>query len=183
MPKGVEKDQLGNSGTAQNLSTQNNNNAQNIYGSLVPQLTSQMIHPQGYTPTQKAAQNTAAQQSAGGSQAGAVGQGALLAARTRNAGTADAAIGQSARTAGQNLGNAAVGTEVRNAGLQNEQQQSAQHELGSIGSTDLGASLNALGLSNNALQGATTSSNANPWKQLGVTAGSDALKALFSGGQ
>lgn len=167
MPKGVEKDLLANSGTANTLSTQNNTAAQNIYGSLVPQLQSQAINPQGYSPTTKAAINTAGQQSAGGSQAGAVGQGALLAARTKNAGTADAAIQQSARQAGQTVGKTAVGTEVADANLKNQQQQRAQSELGGIGSTDLGASLTALGLSDQALSGANTTGNANPWQQAG----------------
>jgi hypothetical protein len=181
MGKGTKSDALANSGTANTLSAQNNTAAQNIYGSLVPQLQQEAAHPAGYTPYQKAAMNTDGQQSAGGSNAGAVGQGALLAARTRNAGTADAAIGQAARSASQNLGRQAVGTEVSNANLQNGQQQAGLRGLEGIGSTDLGASLNALGLSNQALN---TANNAKPsfWQQMATGAGNAAIGAAFAPG-
>jgi hypothetical protein len=67
-------------------------NAGNLFGSLAPQLTAEATNPQGYGAPTLAKIDTANKQTAGGTQAGAVGQGALLAARTRNAGTADAAI-------------------------------------------------------------------------------------------
>ena len=103
-----------------------------LYGTLAPALTQDVVNPTGLTPTEKATANTAAQQSAGGSMAGATGQGALLSQRTRNAGTADAAIAESARGAGRNLSNAALGTELEDVALKNRKQAAAKGELGSL---------------------------------------------------
>ena len=69
-----------------------------------------------------AAADTAEQQSAGGGQSAAVGQGALLAGRTRNAGSADAAVGASTRAVGQQLSEGALQTRLKNAGMKMQQQ-------------------------------------------------------------
>lgn len=166
MPKGVTKDQLANSGTADALSNQLTANAANIYGGLEPQLQAESAHPSGYSPTQTAAMNTAAQQSAGGSTAGAVGQGGLYAARTRNPGAAANAIGAGVRSAGQQLSNAAVGVQARSANLAQENQRAAQNALGGLYGTELGGAESALGLSNSALNGADQSAANNPWNKL-----------------
>lgn len=166
VPKGVEADQLANSGTANARSAGLYGNATNLYGSLAPALTAEAVAPSGYTPAQKAAMNTAGQQSAGGTQAAATGQGALLASRTKNAGTADAAIADSARKAGALASNAALSTEVKNADLQQRQRQEGLSGLGSLYGETLGASDTALGLSNQALQGAGSSAANNPWNKL-----------------
>lgn len=174
MPKGVEQNQLANSATGQNLSNSLTSNAANIYGGLEPTLQAEAAHPSGYTPAQKAMQNTAAQQSAGGSTAAAVGQGGLYAARTRNTGGAQSAIGNATRGAGANLSRSAVGTEVNSANLANQNQQRGIGGLESLNSTELGAGENALGLSNQALGEADQSSANNPWMKLlqsGIGAG------------
>ena len=77
--------------------------ANSLYGDLAPTLESEIAHPAGYAPADEAAMETGAQQSAGGSQAGAVGQGGLYAARTGNKGGAAAAIADASRGAGQQL--------------------------------------------------------------------------------
>src|SRR5271154_2631821 len=138
MGSGIKGDALANSGTANKMSSTLGANAGALYGPLGNELQSQAAHPTGYTPGQVAAQNTAAQQSAGGSNASTVGQGALMAARTRNAGAAQNAIAQGGRQASQNLSNAAVGTQVRNANLQQQNQQSATHGLESLYGQELG---------------------------------------------
>jgi len=148
--------------------------ANQAYGTLAPQLQSEITNPQGYTPAQKAAQNTAAQQSTGGSMAGAVGQGALQSARTRNAGGSNAAIAQSARTSGQNLSNAALQTETNNANLQQQQRQAGLSGLQSLYGTTLGGSENALGLSNQAL-GVANQATPSFWQQMAQTAGKDII--------
>lgn len=176
MPKGVEANQLGNSGTANNLSNTLTANAGNIYGGLEPTLQAEAAHPQGYTPTQKAVMNTAAQQSAGGSQAGTVGQGGLYAARTRNAGGAQSAIGAGTRSAGANLSKAAVGTETNNANLQQKQQQEGISALGGLYGTELSGGEGALGLSNQALAGANSTAANDPWTKI-------LLQSIQSGGQ
>lgn len=180
MAKGVEKDQLANSGTANSMSSGLASNAGGLYGSLAPTLQAEATHPQGYTPEQTAAMNTAGQQSAGGSAAGAVGQGALLAARTRNAGAAQNAIQQSGRQASENASNTAVGTEMANANLQQKQQQAGISGEENLYNTELGGSMNALGLSNSALNGADSSAANNPWMKLaqaGIAAGGQAAGA------
>jgi hypothetical protein len=148
---GVKTDAFRNYGIGQGLSNQLTANAQNVYAGLEPQLQAMAAHPQGLNPTQKAAMNTAAQQSAGGSTAAAQGEGRLYSARTHNAGGAKAAIGSGIRGAGENLSNAAVGTELANAQLQNKQQQAGLSGLEGLNQTELSGGLNALGESNRAL--------------------------------
>jgi len=132
--------------SAQNLSNNLASNANALYGELAPELETEVTHPAGYSPTDLAAMDTAAQQSAGGSQAAAVGQGSLLASRTKNNGTADAAIGQSARSAGQNLSNAALKTQLSNANLKQHEQQSGLSGLEGLTNAQTGASIGALGV-------------------------------------
>ncbi len=185
IPKGVEANQLANSTTANNLSNSLTANAANIYGGLEPTLQAEATHPSGYTPAEKAVQNTAAQQSAGGSTAAAVGQGGLYAARTRNAGAAQGAIGNATRGAGANLSRQAVGTETRSADLAHENQQRGLGGLESLNSTELGGGLNALGLSNQALSGAAqsrTDTVNNPWNKMLANLTQQALTAPVAGG-
>jgi hypothetical protein len=180
MGSGVKKDAFANSGTANALEGQLTSNAANEYGALEPELAAEAAHPAGYTPTQKAAMNTAAQQSAGGSQAATVGQGGLYAARTRNAGGAQAAIGAGTRGAGENLSKAALGTETANANLQQKQQQSGLSGFGSLYGTELGEGENALGLSNQAL-GVAASAKLPFWDQY-ILNGQQAAGAAAGGG-
>jgi|SRR5882762_4444789 len=178
MGSGVKSQALSNAGTGQQMSSDLYGQANSAYGTLSPQLNAEITNPTGYTPAQKAAQNTAAQQSTGGSMSGAVGQGALQSARTRNAGGSQAAIAQSARTAGQNLSNAALQTETNNANLQQQQRQAGLQGLQSLYGTTLGGSENALGLSNQAL---STANQAKPsfWQQLGSQAAGAALSGAM----
>ena len=166
MPKGVERQALANSGTAQQQSGQLYGNSQSLYNSLAPQLINQSINPQGLSPTDQAAMKTSAMQTAGGSTAGAVGQGALLAARTRNAGTADAAIAKSADTAQQNLGQESLRVDAANASLKQQQKSQALSGLQGLNATELGGSQNALGLSNQSLGVADQAAANNPWLKL-----------------
>jgi hypothetical protein len=156
---GTKKDAFANYGTGANLSNNLTANAANTYGSLEPTLQAEAAHPEGLTPQAKSAMNTAAQQSAGGSTAAAVGQGKLYSQRTNNQGGAKAAIGSAVRGAGENLSNAAVGTEAKSADLATHQQQAGLSGLQGLNQTELSGGLNALGLSNNALQ----YTEYNPW--------------------
>jgi hypothetical protein len=148
---GTKQQAFNNVGTGQTLSNNLTTNAANVYGSLEPTLAAQAAHPSGLTPAQKATTNTAAQQSAGGSTAAAIGQGRLYSARTKNAGGAKSAIGSAVRGAGENLSNAAVNTELQNAKMGENNQRAALGGLQGLNSTELSGGLNALGLSNNAL--------------------------------
>ncbi len=131
--------------TAANLSGSLENNAGNLYSGLVPQLQAEAAHPSGIAPTDLAAMKTGAMETAGGSEAGAVGQGALLAARTRNAGGADAAIQGSARDAGRNLSRANLGIDTANAEMKEHQKQAGLGGLEHLYSENLGTGVQSLG--------------------------------------
>ena len=151
MGSGVKKDAFQNSGYAQGQFKNLSDNAANIYGSLEPTLAAEAAHPTGYTPEQKSAMNTAAQQSAGGSTAAAIGQGRLYDMRTHNAGGAKAAIGEGIRNAGANLSNSALNTEMADANMAQHNRQAATAGLQGLYGTNLSGGENALGLSNQAL--------------------------------
>lgn len=170
MPKGVAQQAGNNSGVAQGMAGNLSGNASSLYGSLAPTLATEAAHPGGYNPTQLASMNTAAQQSGGGSTAAAVGQGALMAARTKNAGTAQNAIAAGVHGAGENLSQAALSTATGNANLQQKQQQAGIQGEQNLYGTDLGASQNALGISNSALGVQEQADENNPWMKL-ATAG------------
>ena len=114
--------------------------------SLMPELQQEAINPQGMNPTDMARANTTVQQSAGGTQAGATGEGALLAARTKNPGAAQAAISESARTGGQEAGKNALGIQLANTKLKQQQQQAGQTGLENLtlgGLGDVAPNVNA----------------------------------------
>jgi hypothetical protein len=185
MPKGVESGQLANASAGRNLSNSLEANGANVLGSLTPALSAAAYAPSGYTPGQKAMIDTASQQSAGGTNAGAVGSGGLYAARTRNAGAAGTAIGSSSRAAGAGLSKAATGTEVKSADLAQKNREVALGGLGSIGSEQTGAGIGALNSSNQALAGADQSAANNPLMKLlmqGVQSGGQVAGQYLQGG-
>ena len=121
------------------------NQGQSLYGGLEPSLMTTMAHPQGIDPSTMAKMKTSNMEAAGGTQAGATGQGALLSGRTRNAGSADAAIGDSARAAGQQLGTANQKTDIANAAIQEKQREGAQSGLENLYGTNMATSAKTLG--------------------------------------
>ncbi len=133
----AETQSLANSGTAQG-------NANSLYGSLAPTLEGEVAHPVGFAPSDLSAMETGAQQSAGGSQSGAVGQGGLYAARTGNKGAAAAAIADASRGAGQQLSKNLLGIRSANANLKNDQRQAGISGLTNLTGLETGAANNAL---------------------------------------
>lgn len=131
--------------SAQNISNTTSGNSQALYSTLAPQLEAEAAHPAGFSPTDMADMTTSQEQAAGGSEAGAVGEGLLHAARTRNAGGADAAIGESARAAGRQLSSGVLGTQLANQRLKQQEQQAGMSGLEGLFGTDTGASVGALG--------------------------------------
>jgi hypothetical protein len=154
---GVKKGLFQNSATGQGLET--------LYGSQAAQanpvgmLTAEAVNPSGYTPAQMAQQTTAAEQTAGGSNAGATGGALLRAARTRNVGAAPAAIGASNRAAGQELSQINTGIQARNADLMQRQRQQGISGLEGLYGENVGAGLGALNASTGALKDAGSLSN------------------------
>ena len=179
---GVKKDAFANYGTGANLANNLTTNAANIYGSLEPTLAAESATPSGFTPGQKANMNTAAQQSAGGSTAGAIGEGKLYSQRTRNAGGAKQAIGSGVRGAGENLSKAAVGTEMANAQLAQHKQMQAQQGLQGLNQTELTGGIDSLGQSNQALHIAEEAPESY-WQQLALTGGKNLVNAGLDAGE
>jgi hypothetical protein len=173
---------LANIGAGQGIASTGTANAAGLYGTVAPALTQEAIAPQGINPADLAKMNTAAQQSAGGSNAGAVGQGSLLSARTRNAGSGAAAIAKSAEGAQQQLGNEAVGIQNENTKVKQQQQQAGLNGLQSLYGTTENAALGGLGASNQAL-GLEEKAPQSFWQKTGQQLGGTALNAaLFGGG-
>ena len=173
---GVKKNAFQNWGTATGNANTAGANASGIYSGLEPTYAAEAAHPPGYTPQQKSAFDTAAQQSAGGGMSGAVGQGALLAARTRNAGAAQNAIQQAGRQSREEIGDAGLKTEMANANLQQRQKEQAREGLQGLYNTNVQDRLKSLGLSDEFLN---TLNNAKPsfWQQMAQTAGKNLVNA------
>lgn len=139
----------------QNVYNQDSGNASALYNSLFPQFTAEAVNPQGFTPGETASINTAAQQSVGGSTAGAVGQGSLRAARTRNSGGSDMALDESVRSGQRALSEDALGVQGENAMLKETQRQEGLQGLSGLYGTNQSGMLSALGLGNQATQTGT----------------------------
>jgi hypothetical protein len=108
-------------------------------------LTSQAAHPAGFSPADEAAMETGAMDTAGGSQAAAVGQGNLEAARTRNAGGFGQAVSDASRGAGETLSRGLLGVRGANAKLKQQQHDEALGGLEGLYGTNVGGSNQALG--------------------------------------
>jgi hypothetical protein len=151
MGKGANKDLLTNSGTASTQSATLSGQGNGIGNYLAPQLESEANDPQGYTPQQQAYMNTASQQSLGGSTAGVTGEADLTAARTRNAGGFQGAIGSGSRSAARQLSTNALGIQKSQADLQQAQKQQALSSLQQLYGVDESTALGYLNSSDSAL--------------------------------
>lgn len=90
--------------------------------------------------------NTASQQSIGGATAGAVGQGNLTAARTRNRGGFTGALDEAVRGGQRQLSENALGIQGENANLKEQQRQTALGSLQQLYGSNVQAQLAAMGL-------------------------------------
>lgn len=175
MAKGANKQLINNAGTGQANSATQWGNASGVNSYLTPTLESEANNPQGYTPQQQAYMNTASQQSEGGSTSGITGQANLEAARTRNAGGFQGAIGTGSRTAQKQLSQNALGIQAQQANLQQQQRQQALQSLQSLYGTDLSSALSYLGESNTALADENNASGANSLLGRGLLASIPAI--------
>ena len=130
-------------GLAQNKALFNQSGA--LYSTLAPQLAAQAANPRGMGPQDLARADTAAQQSAGGSQAAATGEASLIEGRTRNAGGLGMALGKAAREGGRQLSEATLGTRMADTELkENQRKEAIRGEEGLYG-TSLAGSGQSLG--------------------------------------
>lgn len=153
-------------GEAQGVFGNANSRANELYSSLLPILSNEATNPQGFAPKDLAAMNTASQQSVGGSTAGAVGEGNLAAARTRNAGAYAPALDEAARQGGRQLSENALGTQTKNALLKESQRQAGIGGLGTLYGQNSNEMLNALGIGNNATNTAINSGKSGWFQNL-----------------
>jgi hypothetical protein len=135
-------------------------NSGDLYSQLFPALKGEAMSPQGYAPLDKAAMNTASQQSIGGATAGAVGEGDLVGARTRNAGSFAPAADEAVRSGERQLSDNALNVDGQNANLKEAQRQAGLGGLGSMYGTNTSAMLSALGLGNQSTEAGTGATNA-----------------------
>jgi hypothetical protein len=144
-----------------------NLNGQNVYNDLFPSLASEVTNPQGFGTVGLNAMNTANQQSGGGSQAAATGEGNLAAARTRNVGGFQPAISEADRQGARQISQNALGIQSANEMQRQRQQQAGLAGLQGLYGTEMNTALGAGNLSNNflgtALGGARATQSA--WNQ------------------
>jgi hypothetical protein len=158
--KGANSGLISNSGTANRRGNKLTSNANELYGTLDPALTAEATNPQGYAPGDLAAMNTASQQSLGGATAGITGTANLEAARSRNAGGFQGAIGSGSRSAMKQNSQNALEVQAENARLKEAQKQQALSSLQSLYGVDTSTALGYLHGSNEALGTENESSGA-----------------------
>jgi len=132
--------------TANKQAGTNYGNANALFGPLSASLQTDAIHPSGINPADLARMDTAALETGGGSNAAAVGQGALRSARTRNAGGADAAMGASIRSGGETASRGILANRMKNAEVMAGQREHGQTGLNSLFAENLSGGNQALGV-------------------------------------
>ena len=143
------------SGVKQNafaISGQNQALAQQASGTALPLYQQLAQGNQGFTPQQSANMLTASGQSLGGGQAAAVGQGALMQARTGNAGGYASAIDDAARQAGVQQSQNALGIQDQSAMLAHQNQLAGLQGLSGLNAQGTQGAISALNTANSAQQ-------------------------------
>jgi hypothetical protein len=171
---GARKDAFNLYGQESGLGNQYASQALGVNSTLAPALTAEAVNPQGFNPTTKGQMTTAAEQTAGGSNAGAAGSAGLRAARTRNIGSGQAATADASRGASERLSQTNAGIQSEDAQLKAKQSQAGLSGLGALYGTDVNAGNNALGLANQATQIAGQQ-KPGYWQQFGQNFGTDVL--------
>lgn len=180
MGKGAKGRELENSGNAQQRSKDLYGESQGDYTFLDPELKKDATNPQGYTPQQLAYMETMGQQSLGGGEAATTGQANLTAARTRNAGSFQGAVGTADRATQRTASQNALQVAKSQADLQQQQRATALKSLQDLYGTGLTGSEGETSLSNQALHDENTAPNF--WQQYILGAQAAAGKAASAGG-
>jgi hypothetical protein len=152
-----------NATTGQNISSTAGSNASSLYGNLFPTYTAMAA---GAPTPGTTAENTAAQQSIGGSTAGAVGEGNLEAARTRNAGSFQPAEDEAVRSGQRDLSQTAEGVKANEVtqGQSGLSKLFGQQETQQLGGLD--ASNSAVNSETGATNAGTTAGNSGWFQNL-----------------
>lgn len=151
-------------GTAGTQAAQANSSAAGVNSTLNPFLTSELLHPQGFSQGDTTSMLSAGQAGAGGATAGVTGQANLTAARTRNAGGFGSALDAAARSRQQAAAGSSEGIAGQNAQLKQTQQQAGASGLQGLYNTDSSNALKALGIQDSAI-GTETQAGNSGWLQ------------------
>lgn len=133
-------------GLSNSYGAEANANQGQLFNSLDPMLTAEATNPQGYSTSDLNAMTGASNDALGGAVSGAVGQGNLEAARTRNGGGYSAALDQAVRDAGKTASTNAQNVQIGNANLKNTQQQAGMEGLQGLYGTNTSELNSMLGL-------------------------------------
>lgn len=134
-------------------------NSNAIFNALMPQYEAEATNPSGYGASGIAAMDTAAQQSTGGSTAGAVGKLNQMAARTRNKGGFQIAGDEAARQGARQNSQEAVQVQSANEQLKQQQKQAGLVGEAGLYGENLSTILGALGAENSSLGQQTGANN------------------------
>lgn len=148
MARGAQSQASQAAQTAGSVASGAQGTAGTLFKQLFPFYSGEITNPTGYGASDLAAMNTASGESTGGSVAGAVGQGNLQAARTRNAGAFQAAADESARAGMRQNSTNALKTQEANANLKQKQQQAGAEGIGNLYGQNVNEMLAAMGLQN-----------------------------------
>lgn len=151
---------------AKGIGSTSSTNANGIFPGLLKSYQDEAMNPQGIGEAGMTAENTASQQSTGGSTAGAVGQNNLMAARTRNKGGFQIANDESARAGMRQNSQNAVENISRNENLKQVQKQEGLAGENSLFGTNLQASLAALSAENGSTQALTQAGQSGWYQQM-----------------
>lgn len=178
---------LKNAGTGAADSNALMTEGQSIEGGVLPFLKEEVTNPQGFGQQTLGQMTTAADQSAAGSLSQANEAAKLRAARTGNQAGGSAIIDAAARSGGKSMVDANLETNIANAQEKMKQQQAGAAGMESLAGTNIGDSLKALGISDeavNAWSGANKSAG-NVWSNAFlpvITAGEQAAGQAAAGG-
>lgn len=156
--------------------------ASGINSTILPFLTQELQHPQGFTQQQTGSMLAAAEGGAGGSTAGLTTEANLENARNRNSGGFSGALDEAARQKDKALAGTGEGIAAQNATLEQTQQQEAAKGLQGEQGMDQNAQLKAMGLVAPDLQAQAALDKSGWAGQLGQIVGDAAGVAGIAGG-
>ncbi len=165
MARNEENAALANAKTGSSLEGNLEGSAGSELNSFLPQFANEATAPSGYGPADLAKMKTGAEQTAGGAMSSVVGQGGLMAARTRNQGAFAPALDASAQKADETLSQDTLGVDKANAQLKQQQRQEGLNGMLGVYDTNLAGGINALNSSNGAVNAGTqaATSEQNMW--------------------
>ena len=162
---------------SQALGKQSGTNANALYGQLDPAFTAEATNPQGLNAQTKADMTTTGEQTTDRAVSGAMGQGNLTAARTRNSGGFAPALDESTRDAMRTNSDTGLKIGLADENLKEQQKQEGLQGLSSLYGTNNNDVLSSLGLQNQSTNTLANAGNSG-WFQNTIAA----INALKPGG-